>query len=137
MKTILAILLPQLFIFIGFTQITDSRIITDSLHSDYMNERRDFLVYLPDSFNSQKQYPVIYCTDGQELLGKGYIVRLDSLISSKVIEPVVLIGLYSNEKTLGKSTTYRQVEYVKNFQSDSLSKQRFENHLKFFLKEAP
>lgn len=111
--------------------------ITDSLFSNSLHESRNICVYLPESFNSQKQYPIIYCTDGQIIIEDDYKSKLDSLISSGIIEPIVLIGIYSNEKELGKNTTFRQIEYFKDFQKDSISEQRFKNHLQFFRTEAP
>lgn len=148
-------LLPLMFLglFINSCKTTsklissnESVFYTDSIYSKSLNEVRKHYVYLPKGFDNQKQYPIIYATDGGcELTEKKH--DLDSLIENKLIRPCIFIASYSNDKiadstsmTLGNGQkvklSFRNFEYVKEqYISDSLLKNRFINHMSYFSEE--
>lgn len=129
-------LILKLLVLTGFSQKSDSQMIIDSLYSSYLNESRAYCLYLPPDFDNQKKYPIIYCADGQVIVEVNYKPLLDSLISANVINPIILIGLYSSERPApGVNITYRYIEYVKH--KGKSNQQIFENHLRFFIDEAP
>jgi predicted alpha/beta superfamily hydrolase len=79
-------------------------------HSRFLSADRDVLVYLPPGYdaNKKQRYPVLYLHDGQNLFDgatsfiKGAEWRVDeaaqSLIQSKAIEPVIIVGIYNAGK---------------------------------------
>lgn len=112
-----------------------SQFFIDTLYSQKLKENRRLTIYLPNGFNKDSNYPVIYATDGQ-LIKESYRKSLDSLIECKVIPRIVLVGVHSNEKFLpGNSIQYRNLEYIsRDLGTDSLSR-CFQNHYNFFTKE--
>jgi enterochelin esterase-like enzyme len=51
-----------------------------------------YRVYLPEGYDSRADLPVLYLTDGQNYLGRGYMQRvLDNTISQGDIEPIVAV----------------------------------------------
>ncbi len=116
---------------------TPSRIVIDSVYSSALNEMRTYCVYLPENFEPLKSdYTVITATDGQSIVKLDYKRNIDSLIANKIIPPVILIGVYSNETEISKGTSMRQYEYVYNFDAENEElKLRFEKHLAFFTEE--
>lgn len=95
----------------------DGSFINEIVYSHILKEERILNIYLPA--NSTEATPVIYLTDG------GYydamITRIDKLISSNKIKPIIMVGVPSSDD-------HRFAEYVQ--QSKDL--QRFENHMIFF-----
>lgn len=78
-----------------------------------LNHRRDVMVWLPPSYesNSSRRYPVLYMHDGQNIVDPstaftGYDWRVDevadSLISLKVIEEFIVVGLYNTPDRLAE-----------------------------------
>jgi predicted alpha/beta superfamily hydrolase len=75
--------------------------------SQHLNSKRDLIVYLPPGYasGSRERYPVLYMGDGQNLFdGMTSFIpnkewRLDeaaeSLILSKLIEPIIIVGIYN------------------------------------------
>ncbi|MFN1835294.1 alpha/beta hydrolase [Balneola sp. MJW-20] len=127
-----------------------SEYYVDSLYSESLGEFRKHNVYLPDSFDAQKNYPIIYATDGERSTDNSFIkAMLDSLISNEIIEPVIYIGSHSNDKVVGGATgqgeggstfamQYRNFEYVDNdkHMADMPDlKDRFKDHMKYFTDE--
>lgn len=123
---------------------------TDSIYSENLEEYRKHNVYLPEGFNKQKEYPIIYATDGEvNLTGSVIKATLDSLIQNKVIGPVIYIGSHANTKTIGDavvdastgmsiSMQYRNFEYVPSPGAEQYMpeiKGRFENHMHYFTNE--
>lgn len=76
-------------------------------HSKFLPTDRDVLVYLPPGYEREngRRYPVLYLHDGQNLFDgatsfiPGQDWRVDetaqSLIESKTIEPVIIVGVYN------------------------------------------
>lgn len=138
MKSVLTILILAIHLNIVLAQTPEvkSQLLIDSIQSNYLNETRKFNIYLPENFNAQINYPIIFSTDGQMFLDDNYKHILDSLISSKLIQPLIFIGLYSNEKEVSKGIGFRQYEYTKDFSiNDSIAQQRYRNHNSFFVEE--
>ncbi|MDT5060091.1 MAG: hypothetical protein QOH63_550 [Acidobacteriota bacterium] len=81
-----------------------------SFHSRFLSADRDVLVYLPPGYdaNKKQRYPVLYLHDGQNLFDgatsfiKGAEWRVDeaaqSLIQTKAIKSVIIIGIYNAGK---------------------------------------
>lgn len=120
------------------THLENSKIIVDTLFSKNLNENRVISIYLPKDYNSNKSYPVVYCTDGQ-IISKNYKSGLDSIMDNGFTEKFIMVGVYSNEKKVEntKYITYRTYEYNKNWgdKKDTVLHNRFKNHLKFFTQE--
>ena len=73
------------------TALQESQFYTDSIYSQNLETYRKHKVYLPVNFSKEKQYPIVYSTDGDEKLSYEFIRKtLDSLISNQVIEPIIL-----------------------------------------------
>ena len=138
MKLILTLFIFTIHLTNSIAQTTsmDSKLIIDSIQSNCLNESRRFSVYLPEKFDSKITYPIIYSTDGQMFSEDNYKTILDSLISNKLIQPLIFIGLYSNEAEVSKGIGLRQYEYIKDFSiHDSIAQQKYRNHDCFFMKE--
>lgn len=81
-----------------------------NFHSRYLPSDRDILVYLPPGYdaNKKQRYPVFYLHDGQNLFDgatsfiKGAEWQVDetaqTLITSKAIKPVIIVGIYNAGK---------------------------------------
>jgi predicted alpha/beta superfamily hydrolase len=81
-----------------------------NFHSRFLSADRDVLVYLPPDYdaNKKQRYSVLYLHDGQNLFDgatsyiKGAEWRVDetaqALITSKAIEPVIIVGIYNAGK---------------------------------------
>ena len=76
-----------------------------------LNHKRDIIVWLPPSYekNTKKHYPVLYMHDGQNIFDPttaftGYDWRVDevadSLIKMKVIEEIIIVGIYNSPDRL-------------------------------------
>jgi enterochelin esterase-like enzyme len=136
MKKNLLLLIFTLVLNLGQAQTNDltSKIILDSINSKHLNEYRKYCLYLPENFESFNNYPVVFATDGQMIIEDNYRLILDSLISNKIIEPIILIGIHSNETLVTKGVSFRQYEYIKGFNKKKSSK-RYNNHNSFFVQE--
>jgi predicted alpha/beta superfamily hydrolase len=81
-----------------------------NFHSRFLPDDRDLIVYLPPGYdsNDSKRYPVLYLHDGQNLFDgatsfiPGMEWRVDetaqSLIASRVIKPLIIVGIYNTGK---------------------------------------
>lgn len=126
-----------------------SRMITETIYSEALGEERTCCVYLPENFDPDQTYPVVFATDGQVLLDGGYDTLLDELIEKGTIPPVVLIGAYSNENTVSDGMELRYYEYIDSDDATSRSDAdaaggasadpriagRFHHHLSYFTSE--
>jgi len=131
----------------GVSQEIDqvSQCEVNSFYSYSLQEERQYCVYLPPQYQKQQQYPVVYFADGQEFMNCNYQQLLDSLIDAKLINPVIAVGIFSNEKTVptghgvqssSENIQYRNLEYLEFWDiKDNFAVTLFENHLKFFVNE--
>lgn len=128
--------------------LSKSEFIIDSIYSKSLDEYRKHNVYLPENFNKEKKYPIIYATDGNSNITDKKKI-LDSLIANQKIRPIIFVASFSNNKiadststTLGNGEkvylTYRNFEYVNRKptrKEDSLLVDRFDNHMLYFVNE--
>lgn len=129
---------------------TESQYFTDSIYSKSLSEFRKHNIYLPKGFESKKNYPIIYKTDGITIDERRFYKKtLDSLINNKIIHPIILVESYCNTKIADStSTTYgdgrkaklnfRNFEYVDNdsgIQDLKHLSNRFKNHMSYFKDE--
>ena len=73
--------------------------------SDFLKERRSFIVYLPPGYDPKaaRRYPTLYFHDGQNVFDKATSVgeewRVDetaqALITASEIEPLIMVGIYN------------------------------------------
>ena len=114
----------------------ESKIEHFVFYSNSLEEPRELTVYIPEDFNSEHNYRVIFCTDGQ-LLNEQYKHKLDTVFSTKTLSPFVIIGVNSNEKQIPNSYfDYRSFEYIENMSSDDPDlNNRFKRHTNFFVTE--
>lgn len=126
--------------------LNESKYYTDSIYSNSLSEYRKHNIYLPKGFNSQKSYPIVYATDGNDIKNNSFIKKnLDSLINNEIIKPIIYVESYSNRKIADSSGTigngkkyyllYRNFEYVENQTLDSILLKRFDNHMHYFKNE--
>ena len=77
-----------------------------NLQSQFLEDERDVIVYLPPEYNSEthRRYPVLYLHDGQNLFDAatafagnewGLDELAEDLISRQEIEPLIIIGVYN------------------------------------------
>ena len=120
----------------SYSQCQESKLENFTFYSETLEEYRKLTVYIPENFNSDSSYKVIFCTDGQ-LINEQYKNKLDSVYRIEKISPFVIIGVHSNEKEISNSYfSYRHFEYIENEKSDNLDlNNRFEKHLNFFVNE--
>ncbi|MDT4968254.1 MAG: hypothetical protein QOJ64_2991 [Acidobacteriota bacterium] len=103
-----------IFCLVGGVRAQDQHTLTGefrthkAFHSRFLSADRDILVYLPPGYakKTKERYAVLYMHDGQNLFDgatafiKGSEWRLDesaqSLISSKKIKPVIIVGIYNS-----------------------------------------
>jgi enterochelin esterase-like enzyme len=127
--------------------LNESKYYTDSIYSNYLSEYRKHNIYLPKGFNSKKNYPIIYKTDGITIDERRfYKETLDSLINNKIIQPIILVESYCNTKIADSTSTktgdgktvkhmFRYFEYVENQTNDTVFLKRFPNHMNYFKNE--
>ena len=120
---ILSRIFPSNKLFAGESKL---ELISD-FESKHVKFARDIIIYLPKSYYKKlnKKYPVIYAHDGQNLfdsrtafmnndwkMGK----TLDELIDDKIIEEVIVVGIYNtgteraNEYTFSVDKRFRNAE---------------------------
>lgn len=151
-KNIFILLIISLFISCKSSKntiVSDSIYLTDSIYSKSLSEFRKHNIYLPKNFNSQKEYPIIYKTDGITIDERRFYKKtLDSLINNKIIHPIILVESYCNTKIADSTSTtfgdgrkaylqYRNFEYVDNDATVEIKslKNRFKNHMLYFKDE--
>jgi len=129
---------------------TESQYFTDSIYSKSLSEYRKHNIYLPKGFDSKKNYPIIYKTDGITIDERRfYKETLDSLINNKIIHPIILVESFCNIKIADSTSTtfgdgrkaylqFRNFEYVDNDSGTQDLKHlsnRFKNHMLYFKDE--
>ncbi|MFD1064339.1 alpha/beta hydrolase [Winogradskyella litorisediminis] len=130
--------------------ITESQFFTDSIYSENLSEYRKHNVYLPQNFDKNLKYPIIYETDGGIISdSNSYKIALDSLIANEIIKPVIIVESHSNTKiadsTIMKAgdgspvnLMFRNFEYVNDYSDltkNPLLANRYQNHMHYFKDE--
>jgi predicted alpha/beta superfamily hydrolase len=106
--------------------ITGKAIYHRNMIGEGLNHARDIIVWLPPSYekNVTKRYPVLYMHDGQNLFDPstaftGYDWRVDeiadSLIRMKLIDEVIVVGLYNTPDRLAEYSDSPLGEAYLNF----------------------
>jgi hypothetical protein len=90
--------------------------IADSLHSNTLNEQRNFWVQLPENYNpnNSKKYPVAYILDGGVHLGT--VQTVQNYYSGGFIPEMILIGISNRTNRTRDLTTSK----VNKFNSSEL-----------------
>lgn len=127
-----------------------SQFYTDSIYSKALGEYRQHNIYLPQNFDANQHYPIIYATDGSNnIRGNLYKKGLDSLITNNITKPFIYVASHYNSKIADSTSTtkgagekvflrYRNFEYIREQASKEHSidlRNRFNNHLDYFTKE--
>jgi enterochelin esterase-like enzyme len=66
-------------------------------------------IYLPPGYDKSKTYKVLYCNDGQTIFGSRGLhmdQQADELIGSKRIEPIIIVGIHSDENRTSNYVPY-------------------------------
>lgn len=67
-------------------------------------------VYLPPGYDSAKQYKVLYFNDGQTIFGETGLrveATANELIGKNLMEPVIIVGIHSDENRTGNYLPYK------------------------------
>lgn len=93
--------LKYIFLVLFVFKITHTFASSNSQVINYTVSGYDLSVYLPTNYSKSKTYKVIYVNDGQWLFRKFQSLqldkKLDSLIDIKAIEPIIVVGVHSNQ----------------------------------------
>jgi enterochelin esterase-like enzyme len=111
--------------------------------SRFLRNQRDLAVYLPPGYNEQPQrhFPVLYLQDGQNLFdgstsfipGMDWHVgqTADSLISSGLVQPIIIVGIYNAGKARVREYTPTKVPRLGGGRADRFAKFLVEEVLPF------
>ncbi len=110
----------------------------EAFHSRFLRNRRDLIVYLPPGYDDfpDRRYPVLYLHDGQNLFdastafnGQDWHVgdTADYAISSGLVEPLIIVGIYNVGK--GRILEYTPTKVPK------LGGGRADRYAKFLIEE--
>lgn len=81
-----------------------------------VNDKYTLDVYLPPGYNEKKEHKTIYFNDGEMVFGQysgwDFENKLDSLIKAKVLEPLIVVGIYAEGHRLSRYCPYED-EWVK------------------------
>lgn len=93
-----------------------------NISSNYLDEPRNILVYLPPGFNELISYPVLYTQDGEEFFNLGRIAtQANRLILENDIDPLVIVGVFTDKRV-------RTEEYGPGYP-------RNENYIRFIMED--
>jgi enterochelin esterase-like enzyme len=152
-KNIFILLIVSLFISCKSNKAiveTESQYFTDSIYSKSLSEYRKHNIYLPKGFDSKKNYPIVYATDGFTINENSFLKKsLDSLIENNLIKPIIFIESHCNIKIADSTSStfadgrkvklnFRNFEYVNNDSDTQELKHlsnRFKNHMFYFENE--
>ena len=65
------------------------------LYSEALNEHRRITYYLPSEYSESQTYPVVYMTDGDQLVEFGFPNVVEPLIESGLIPPTILVAVHA------------------------------------------
>jgi enterochelin esterase-like enzyme len=109
----------------GIPALNSGRVVRlDSLYSEALQEYRRVDVWLPENYNAQQRYPVLYMHDGQMLFDPNTTWNKQSwevdsvagaLIAAGKLRPFIVVAVWNG----GKS---RHVDYFPQKPAESLSK---------------
>ena len=90
--------------------------------SKVLGNERDLIVYLPESYDREphRRFPVLYMQDGQNLFDRatsafgtewGVDETAQALIRSNKIEPLIIVGIYTEANRMGELTDTYSKKY--------------------------
>ncbi len=115
--------------------------------SRFLRNQRDLIVYLPPGYDEQPQrlFPVLYLQDGQNLFdgstsfipGMDWHVgqTADGLISSGMVQPIIIVGIYNAGKARVREYTPTKVPRLGGGRADRFAKFLVEEVLPFVQRE--
>lgn len=108
-------------------EVPQGKMVRDILvNSKQLSYQLMYSVYLPPDFSKEKNYPVLYVTDGFEYLHENMgniITTLNNLLYQKKIEPIIVVFIDHREPA-NRLNNRRMTELAMN-----------ENYLNFFVDE--
>jgi enterochelin esterase-like enzyme len=102
-------------------------------------------IYLPPGYVKTKTYKVLYCNDGQSIFGSDGLnmdQQADELIGRKLIEPLIIVGIHSNENRISNYVPYEDEAARQDFgnyrpAADDYTKKIITKIIPFMEKEYP
>lgn len=95
--------------------------IIKDFYSPELGNKRNIIIYLPPGYDKDnKEYPVLYLHDGQNLFDKSTSFigiewevdeTLDELIQNNEISPVIVVGIYNNSNRLSEYSPWYDEKY--------------------------
>jgi enterochelin esterase-like enzyme len=82
---------------------------TESVIEEKIVGDLSIVVYLPPGYDKTKTYKVLYCNDGQTIFGLGGLnidAAADELISRKLIDPIIIVGIKSDRDRTSNYVPY-------------------------------
>ncbi|WDL98651.1 alpha/beta hydrolase [Alicyclobacillus sp. ALC3] len=68
-----------------------------SLYSTHLQEERTIKVCLPPGYDSTRNYPVVYCQDGNEFFTHGRIATISNqMVAEGRLDPLLIVGIAVN-----------------------------------------
>jgi len=109
------------------------------LSSQFLDHRRDVIVYLPPGYHSEveRRYPVLYLHDGQNLFDRatafagqewGVDQTMQKLILSGEIDPLIVVGIYNTGE-------HRIEEYTPTYDPSQKSGGKANQYGRFIVEE--
>lgn len=92
-----------------YKPLTESRVISLSVESIYMDREMPCMIYLPKGYGYGKEYPVwyglnSYSTTESMWIDNGIVEAADELIDNEEIEPLIMIFPYTKDTTIKEIT---------------------------------
>lgn len=153
------------FIFIGFTNINSNSQSLNNMNQSikhYPNFKsknissRNVDILLPDNYDKNTSYPVIYMHDGQNLFDPstsyigvdwGVDEAMEKLLQEDSIEPAIIVGIWNTPDRISEYMPFKAYDSLNENQKTNLSKlykRKFniqldkvvsDNYLKFIVEE--
>ncbi|WP_422359029.1 alpha/beta hydrolase [Reichenbachiella sp.] len=81
-------------------------------------------IYLPPSYDSSSEYPVVYFNDGQMLFGHPTLTIalqdiLDSLINKELLDEIIVVGVFADQLRAEKYVPYQNDQFERLPNGDS------------------
>ncbi len=86
---------------------------TDSVYSTILKEKRNLLIYLPENFDVNKKYPVVYLLDGKTNF-HSFTGIISHLSNTDVIPEMIVVGILNTNRNRDFTPTYDSTNYDKS-----------------------
>lgn len=75
-------------------------VIRKNIHSEHLNQTRSLRIFLPPDYNVFREYPVIYCQDGEDFFNFGKIATFAyEGILEEGFDPMIIVGVDVDKRT--------------------------------------